>query len=464
MELEEYAGQDGVGLAALVRDGEVSAAELEDAARRAIAAVEPSIQATVGELYDSAFEASSEGPFAGLPMLMKDVAPHLEGQIVQAGSRWTGDGIRCPADTHLGRRIRAAGFRVIGRTRSPEFAFNATTEPIAHGPTRNPWDLERTPGGSSGGSAAAVAAGLVPGATASDGGGSIRIPAAFTGCFGLKPTRARVAAFPASPLGTMAHAGPLTRTVADAALMLTVIAAPDARDPYAWISPPPDFRDGLDNGVRGLRIAYSPRLGYVQRVHPEVEGAVAAAAKTFESLGAGVEEADPDMGGDPIAVWNTFWWPAMHYQLQAYGDRWRELSDPGLVAAASRSHAVPVAEYLRAQLQRVELHNAFARFHERYDLLLTPSLPLPAFEVGELVPRSGEWGSQWTDWSPFSYPFNLTTQPAASVPCGLTEAGLPVGLQIVGPIGADALVLRAARAFEAARPFPTLDAPRGPQA
>jgi aspartyl-tRNA(Asn)/glutamyl-tRNA(Gln) amidotransferase subunit A len=273
-----------------------------------------------------------------------------------------------------------------------------------------------------------------------------------------------VAAFPASPLGTMAHAGPLTRTVADAALMLTVIAAPDARDPYAWISPPPDFRDGLDNGVRGLRIAYSPRLGYVQRVHPEVEGAVAAAAKTFESLGAGVEEADPDMGGDPIAVWNTFWWPAMHYQLQAYGDRWRELSDPGLVAAASRSHAVPVAEYLRAQLQRVELHNAFARFHERYDLLLTPSLPLPAFEVGELVPRSGEWGSQWTDWSPFSYPFNLTTQPAASVPCGLTEAGLPVGLQIVGPIGADALVLRAARAFEAARPFPTLDAPRGPQA
>jgi aspartyl-tRNA(Asn)/glutamyl-tRNA(Gln) amidotransferase subunit A len=180
----------------------------------------------------------------------------------------------------------------------------------------------------------------------------------------------------------------------------------------------------------------------------------------LESLGAIVEEADPDMGGDPIATWNTFWWPAMHYQLQAYGDRWRREADPGLVAAAARSHAVSVSEHLRAQLQRAQLHGAFARFHERYDLLLTPTLPLPAFEVGELVPPSGEWGTQWCDWSPFSYPFNLTTQPAASVPCGLTQAGLPIGLQIVGPIGSDALVLRAARAFEAAVAFPTLEAPR----
>jgi aspartyl-tRNA(Asn)/glutamyl-tRNA(Gln) amidotransferase subunit A len=168
------------------------------------------------------------------------------------------------------------------------------------------------------------------------------------------------------------------------------------------------------------------------------------------------------MGGDPIGIWNAFWWPAMHYQLAAWGERWRELSDPGLVATASQRHAVPVSEHLRAQLQRVQLHNAFARFHERWDLLLTPALPLPAFEVGELVPPSGEWGTAWTDWAPFSYPFNLTTQPAASVPCGLTRTGLPIGLQIVGPIGADALVLRASRAFETAAPFPTLDAPRSP--
>jgi aspartyl-tRNA(Asn)/glutamyl-tRNA(Gln) amidotransferase subunit A len=258
----------------------------------------------------------------------------------------------------------------------------------------------------------------------------------------------------------MAHTGPLTRTVADAALALTVIAAPDARDVYAWIDPAPDYRDGLDAGVRGLRIAYSPRLGFAPRVHPEVEAAVAAAARAFESLGAIVEEADPDIGGNPIAVWDAFWWPSMHYQLEPLGGGWRDLADPGLVAAIDGSRPVSATDLLRAQLKRAELHNAFVRFHRTYDLLLTPALPLPAFEAGELVPPSGEWGSAWCDWAPFSYPFNLTTQPAASVPCGLTAAGLPVGLQLVGPIGADALVLRAARAFEQARPFPRLDAPR----
>jgi aspartyl-tRNA(Asn)/glutamyl-tRNA(Gln) amidotransferase subunit A len=269
-----------------------------------------------------------------------------------------------------------------------------------------------------------------------------------------------VPAYPAAALGTLAHVGPLARTVADAALALTVIAAPDARDVYAWPTPAPDFRDGLEAGVRGLRIAFSPRLGYAPRVHAEVESAVAAAARTFESLGAVVEEADPDIGGDPIAIWNTFWWPAMRYQLGGLSERWRERADPGLVAAVDGSPPVSVADHLSAQLKRADLHNAFACFHERFDLLLTPTLPLPAFEAGALVPPSGEWGTAWADWSPFSYPFNLTTQPAASVPCGLTAAGLPIGLQIVGPVGADALILRAARAFEAVHPFPMLDAPR----
>jgi aspartyl-tRNA(Asn)/glutamyl-tRNA(Gln) amidotransferase subunit A len=150
----------------------------------------------------------------------------------------------------------------------------------------------------------------------------------------------------------------------------------------------------------------------------------------------------------------------MLYQIEAFGERFRELSDPALVEAADQSRSVSVFDQLRAQLHRAHLHNVFVRFHEKYDLLLTPALPLPAFEVGDLVPRSGEWGQAWCDWAPYSYPFNLTTQPAASVPCGLTKAGLPIGLQIVGPVGADSLVLRASRAFEAARPFATRDAPR----
>jgi len=394
----------------------------------------------------------------GVPLGVKDNIP-VAGMPARFGSRLTSSEPQS-FDAPAVARLREQGAILLGKTAMPEYGWKATSDSPLTGFTRNPWDTRMTTGGSSAGAVAASVLGMGALQLGTDGGGSIRIPAAFTGCFGIKPTRARVPAFPASPLGTLAHAGPLTRTVADAALAMTVIAAPDARDPYAWVSPPPDFRDGLDEGVRGLRMAYSPRLGYARRVHPEVESAVAAAARTFEGLGAIVEESDPDMGGDPIATWNTFWWPAMHFQLQAFGDRWRELSDPELIAAVAQSHAVSVFDHLRAQLQRAHLHNVFVRFHEQYDLLLTPALPLPAFEVGELVPRSGKWGTAWSDWSPFSYPFNLTTQPAASVPCGLTKAGLPIGLQVVGPIGGDALVLRACRAFEIAAPFPTLDAPR----
>ena len=399
-----------------------------------------------------------KGAIDGVPLGAKDNIL-VAGMPARFGSRLTGADPQ-GADAPAVARLREQGAILLGKTAMPEYGWKATSDSPLTGLTRNPWDTRMTTGGSSAGAVAASVLGMGPLQLGTDGGGSIRIPAAFTGCFGIKPTRARVPAFPASPLGTLAHVGPLTRTVADAALVLSVISAPDARDVYAWTAPAPDFQAGLDSGVRGLRIAYSPRLGYAKRIHPEVESAVAAAARTFEGLGAIVEEADPDIGGDPIGTWNTFWWPAMLYQLQAYGERWRELSDPALIATAAQSTAVSVFDHLRAQLQRAQLHNAFVRFHQKYDLLLTPALPLPAFEVGELVPPSGEWGAAWTDWSPFSTLFNLTTQPAASVPCGLTKAGLPIGLQIVGPIGADALVLRACRAFEQAAPFPRLDEPR----
>jgi aspartyl-tRNA(Asn)/glutamyl-tRNA(Gln) amidotransferase subunit A len=399
-----------------------------------------------------------KGAVDGVPLGVKDNVP-VVGMPSRAGSRLTSNDPQA-IDAPAVARMREQGAIILGKTCLPEYGWKATSDSPLTGLTRNPWDTRMTTGGSSAGAVAASVLGMGALQLGTDGGGSIRIPASFTGCFGHKPTRARVPAFPTSPLGTLAHIGPLTRTVADAALVMSVISAPDARDPYAWISPAPDFTSGLDGGVGGLRIAYSPRLGYAERVHPEVEHAVAAAAKTFESLGAIVEQADPDLGGDPIGPWNTLWWPSMQYQLQAFGDRWRELADPALRTALAQSGTIAVADHIRAQLERARLHNVFARFHEKFDLLLTPTLPLPAFEVDDLVPRSGEWGTAWSDWSPFSYPFNLTTQPAASVPCGLTQAGLPIGLQIVGAIGADALVLRASRAFEAAVPFPMLDAPR----
>jgi len=394
----------------------------------------------------------------GVPVGIKDNIL-VAGMPARFGSRLTSSD-PAPHDGPSVARLREQGAIIIGKTTLPEIGWKAVADSPLTGITRNPWDTRMTPGGSSAGAVAAVVLGMGVIHLGTDGGGSIRIPAAFTGCYGLKPTRARVPAWPASPLGTLAHAGPLTRTVADAALALTIIGAPDERDVYAWTSPAPDFRVGLDDGVAGLRVAYSPRLGYAKRVDPEVEAAVAAAARVFAGLGAHVEEADPEIGGDPVAPWDTLWWSSAAFNLQPHGERARALADPDLVAKAAQGLSISAIDFIRAQLKRAELHNAFARFHQRYDLLLTPSMPLPAFEVGHLMPPSGDWGDTWTNWSPFSYPFNLTQQPAASIPCGLTRAGLPIGLQIVGALGADALVLRASRAFEAARSFGFLDAPR----
>jgi aspartyl-tRNA(Asn)/glutamyl-tRNA(Gln) amidotransferase subunit A len=415
----------------------------------------------------AAAEASQARWLAGTPKGLLDGVPvgvkdniQVAGMPSRFGSRLTPDTPQ-KIDSPAVARLREQGAIILGKTAMPEYGWKATSDSPLTGVTRNPWDTRMTTGGSSAGAAASAVLGMGALHLGTDGGGSIRIPAAFTGCYGLKPTRARVPAFPASPFGTLAHHGPLTRTVADAALAMCVIATPDARDVYGWISPAPDYRAGLDDGVRGLRMAYSPTLGgLAKRVDAEVARLATAAAKAFANLGATVDEADPELGADPIDAWNAFWWPGMALQLQAFGDRAKKLADPGLLAEAAHGPAMSAYDHIRAQLRRAELHNALVRFHERFDLLITPAMPLPAFEAGHVMPPAGGWGNAWTDWAPFSYPFNLTQQPAASVPCGLTAGGLPVGLQIVGPIGADALVLRASRAFEAAHPFPRLDAPR----
>jgi aspartyl-tRNA(Asn)/glutamyl-tRNA(Gln) amidotransferase subunit A len=393
----------------------------------------------------------------GVPLGVKDNIL-VKGMPARFGSRLTPAAPK-DIDAPAVARLREHGAIVLGKTAMPEFGWKATSDSPLTGLTRNPWDTRMTTGGSSAGAVAAAVLGMGALQVGTDGGGSIRIPAAFAGCYGFKPTRGRVPAFPTSPLGTLAHHGPITRSVADAALMMTIISAPDTRDVYGWISPVPDFLAGLDDGVRGLRIAYSPRLGFAPRIDPEVERAVSAAAKRFVDLGARVEQADPDIGADSIHAWNTLWWSAMALQLAPYQERLEKDADPGLVATCRHGPEIRAFELIRAQVQRAELHNAMARFHETYDLLLTPALPLPAFEVGSLVPPSGGWGTAWTDWAPFSYPFNLTQQPAASIPCGLTSAGLPIGLQIVGPIGADDRVLRASRAFESTRAFPLPEAP-----
>lgn len=395
-------------------------------------------------------KGAPQGAVDGVPTTVKDLIL-TKGWPTLRGSRAIDKHQAWDEDAPVVARLREAGAVLLGKTTTPEFGWKGVTDNLLTGITRNPWNPERTPGGSSGGAAVAAAAGMGALHLGTDGGGSIRIPASFTGIYGLKQNYGRVPAHPLSPFGTVAHIGPMTRTVADAALMLNVIAQPDLRD---WYALPPDGRnylDGLEDGVRGLRIAWSPSLGGF-KVEPDVAAATAAAAKLFaDELGAHLEEASPDLAGAGD-VFLKHWFPGAANALRVFTPEQRKLMDPGLIAIAEQGEAFTLMEYLAAVKQREAMGVAMNRFHTKYDLLLTPMMPLVAFEAGEPVPRQSD-GTVWLDWSPFSYPFNLTQQPAASVPCGFSKDGLPIGLQIVGPRFADALVLRASRAFERLRPF-----------
>jgi len=388
------------------------------------------------------------GRLDGVPVTIKDLMlmrgfPTLRGsRLVEPHQDWSED---APAVA----RLREAGAVILGKTTTPEFGWKALGDSPLTGITRNPWDLSRTPGGSSAGAAAACAAGIGPLHLGSDGAGSIRIPCAFTGIFGLKPSFGRVPAYPLSAMGLLAHIGPMARTVADAALMLTMLSGPDHRDPYALPPENRNYVEGLEGGVQGWRIAYSPTLGYA-RVDPEIAAAVSEAVRQFEALGAVVEEVDAIFPTPREALF-TLWAAGAANLLGAYPAERRALVDPGLLATAAEGARISAVDYLGADLVRTALGQQMAEFHRKYDLLLTPMMPVPALPVGQDL-HDPATERHWIDWSPFSYPFNMTRQPAASIPCGLTHAGLPIGLQIVGPLYADARVLCAARAFETTQP------------
>lgn len=397
------------------------------------------------------------GPVDGVPITIKDNI-WVAGWPTRKGSLTTDDEA-APADAPAVARLRESGAVILGKTTLPEFGWIGVCHSPLTGVTRNPWNLDRTTGGSSGGAAACALLNLGPLHLGTDGAGSIRIPAAFTGVFGIKPSYGRVPAYPASPFSILAHQGPLTRTVTDAALMLSVIARPDERDMTAWNTPAPDFHATIGDGVRGLRLAWSPRLGYVVDLHPEIEAATSAAARVFADLGAVIEEADPDLR-DSVKMIATIWESVSSTIVDGVAGPERAKMDEGFRRIAEDGSRYGLADYLAAYNSRADLAGKMNAFHRRYDLLLTPQMPLPAFQAGRIRPPDGRYGENWIEWSPYTYPFNLTQQPAASVPCGFTTDGLPIGLQIVGRRGEDDLVLRAARAFEAARPFVTLGAPR----
>ncbi|HEY7690687.1 MAG TPA: amidase, partial [Dongiaceae bacterium] len=385
----------------------------------------------------------------GVPASVKDLIvakgwPTLRGsKAVDRNQPWNED---APSVA----RLRENGAVLLGKTTTPEFGWKGVTDSPLTGITRNPWNPEMTPGGSSGGAAVAAAMGMGALHIGTDGGGSIRIPAAFTGIFGIKQSFGRVPAHPLSPFGTLAHVGPMTRTVADGALMLTVLSQPDDRDWYALPADGVNHLDKLDAGVKGLRIAYAPTIAGA-KVDSEIAALAAAAAKRFGELGAHVEEIDTGLS-DSARCFADHWFSGAANALRAYGAEQRKLMDPGLIDIAEQGARLSLMDYLAAVKVREALGVAMNVLHRKWDLLLTPTIPIPAFKAGaEVPPGSGQ--TRWPDWTPFTYPFNLTRQPAATVPCGFTKSGLPAGLQIVGPLYADARVLQAACAYESVAPF-----------
>jgi aspartyl-tRNA(Asn)/glutamyl-tRNA(Gln) amidotransferase subunit A len=386
----------------------------------------------------------------GVPVAIKDLL-WTKGWPTLRGSRTVDRTQAWDQDAPSVARLKEAGAVLLGKTTTPEYGWKGVTDGPLTGVTRNPWNLEMTPGGSSGGSSAALAARLAPLALGTDGGGSIRIPASFSGVFGLKPTYGRVPAYPLSPFGTLPHVGPMSRDVLGSAMLLDVIAGADARDPHAL--PPPTDSFAREQSLKGKRVAFSPAMGFAKHIDSEVAAFAAAAAKRFEALGAIVEEVDPPLfeGGDPKADFKTLWWSGAGYLFGDSPEEKKALFDPGFRRMVEEGAAISLKRFQQATMARLSFASAMRQFMARYDILLTPAVAVPAFEVDKVSPWPDD-GFAWLNWTPFSLPFNLTQQPAASVPCGFTKAGLPVGLQIAGRMYDDAGVLAAARAYEQADP------------
>ena len=394
-------------------------------------------------------------PLDGVPVSIKELV-RVRGWPASMGSKLT-DKTPVDSDAPAVARLREAGALVFAQSTSPEYGHKGVTDSPLHGITRNPWNTSMTPGGSSGGAGAAVAAGLGPIAIGTDGGGSVRIPASFNGLIGLKPTFGRVPAWPPSMTGDLSNTGPMARTALDAALMMNAIARPDPRDGHALPPDDTDYTRKLTTLPKKLKIGFALRLGD----HPldiEVAAMVTKAARDFEALGCTVEEVEaPFSFGEASRAFVIHWLSALQRLLQVFPEARHGEFDPNLLAGAKAGLRYSLQDVVNAQVTRRDLTLAWNLFFTKYDLLLTPTVAVQPFEAGMNLPP-GPYGKPNFMWSPYTPQFNLTRHPAATVPCGLSRLGLPVGLQIASAHYKDALVLRAAAAFAEAHPlkFPVL--------
>ena len=441
-------------------DGTLSPVEVTEAVLERVRALDPELGAFVLVDEDRARQdarASAErwragtayGPLDGVPATIKDLSL-VTGWPTRKGATWTDD---APAteDSPVVARLREAGSVLVGKTTTPEMGWKGLCDSPLSGDTRNPWDVTRTPGGSSGGAAVAAVTGMGVLHVGSDGGGSIRMPSAFCGTVGLKATHAKVALYPPGGSGLLSHVGPIARSVRDVAFMMSAIGTPDWRDIYPTQSDDASWLDGLEDGVVGMRIAYSPTYGRAD-VDPEIAAATARTVRVLEHLGARVDEVDPDYP-DCREAFLTLWDAALGRAVAHLTAAQRAAIDPGLAATWERGKELSAFEMLEADAVRAEVTLAFSRLLTQYDVLVSPQLPITAFPLGSDVADPATQ-THWVDWTPFTFPLNLSRHPAATVPIGRSSAGLPMAMQIVGAHFDERTVLQVARAVEKAQPLP----------
>lgn len=466
MKFSEYAAYDATGLAQLIAKGQVSATEVQQTARQAITAVNPKLNALVDNVFGEPLAYSAHGPFAGVPFLIKDLGVHAAGVPTRIGSRLTGEGITFERDTDLMARFRQAGLATLGRTSTPEFGFNATTEPLANGPVHNPWDLSRSSGGSSGGSAALVAARAVPVAHATDGGGSIRIPAAWCGIVGLKPTRGRISPGPdaSEPLFGLSTQFALARTVRDVAALLDAVQGASVGDKYVIAPPARPYVEEISTPPGRLRIALTTRPWSGVAVDREYVQAVETLGRTLESLGHVVEQGSPHVNWEAFIKANaTLWAAATSANVTELAKARRIEIGPQVVEATiltciEYARTLSVLDVCAAEAACNVVNRSVGAFFSDYDVLVTPTVGGPPPPLGYLDANDASldmlgWLNKLFDLVPFTPVFNVTGQPAISLPLGQDSHGLPIGLQFIARYGDEATLLRLAAQLEQALPW-----------
>ncbi|TFG09045.1 MAG: amidase [Promethearchaeota archaeon] len=450
-------------MAEKIRTQELTSAEITEVIIERIEKINPIVNAYCTPTFDLAREMAKTsddkvkkgkkiGPLEGIPISIKDLM-YTEGIRTTFGSLIYENFI--PEEDGVAvARLKSAGCVILGKTNTPEFGYAGVTHNKVFGVSKNPWNLNRTPGGSSGGAAAAVASGMSPLALGSDGGGSIRHPACFCGVYGLKPSLGRVPVYPKKGIKSPhTQYGPIVRYVKDAALMLDVMKGPHDADKYSLPDDKKSYLEEINIKPKRLEIGFSLDLGYAKVVDEDVKNAVKKAVYNFEKVGWVINIVKEKLK-PPRMAFNTLYTAMFAHDLKPQLKKWRDKIDPDLLKLVDAGLTYPGTAITKALHQRQKYYEIFYPFFKKYDILITPTTAIPAFELGMMFPpKINGIGVSPTGWQPFTFPFNLTGFPAATIPCGWSREGVPIGMQIVGKRFDDLLVLQVSKVFEEIAPW-----------